>query len=187
MVLSHLRAHLLIVRQWVLGPAAAGWRRSDVTPSVELKWRNPRNQQVPQFSSNALSEVTLLQNVFISGSLTSRLANVAQSIEAFNDAISQYNSFKLSDPTLYVNVERKLRAATEARFPGVNQPPEDLTKADLEGIIAAAQFSPEESAWCDALYLMLWHAHVTFLGSAAGRPGLFQRLQSLETEFTTHA
>ena len=42
---------------------------------------------------------------------------MAQSIEAFNDSIAQYNAFKMSDPVLYVNVEKKLEAARKERFP----------------------------------------------------------------------
>lgn len=185
----HLRAHIGIVKNWIQGPSPTGpptgWSPRDVTPRTALKWRHPRNHQVPVFSGTALSQVTLLQNVFLPESLTAHLAGVAQSVEAFNDAIAQYDAFKMSDPTLYVNVERKLDAASAARFPGRRDPPDDMTQDDLDAILAAANFTPDEAAWCEALFHMLMHAHVTFIGGAPDRPpGLYQRLQALEAEFS---
>jgi len=185
MTIHHLRSHMVIARQWVAGPAGAGWSSADITPSVELKWRHPRNQQVPLYSASALSEVTLLQNVFLPESLTPHLANVAQSIEAFNDSIAQYNAFKLSDAVHYVNVDKKLEAARKERFPE-GPPPEDMTKDDLDAILTAAKLSPDEEAWSATLCHMLAHAHVTFIGNATGRVGLFRRLQELEREVATH-
>jgi hypothetical protein len=182
----HVRIHIAIARQWVQGPSLVGpptgWSPGDVTPARALAWRHPRNQQVPLFSAGPLSQVTLLQNVFLPESLTDHLATVAQSVEAFNDAIALYNAFKMSDPIIYVRVERKLDAARTTRFPeGV---PENLTQADLDALLASANLTEDEAAWCDTLFHMLVHAHVTFIGGGPERrPALFQRVLALEAEF----
>lgn len=181
--LHHLRSHIGIARNWVLGPANAGWSANAVTPAITLTWSHPRNRIFPLFSGSPLSQVTLLQNVFIPETLTPHLAHVTQSIEAFNDALAQYNAFKMSDPLMYIRVERKLDAAAGAVFPpSAVRYPENMTQADLARVMATAGLTPDEDAWSDALFQMLLQAHLEHIGDATGR-GLFRRLQDLEMEF----
>jgi hypothetical protein len=180
----HLRTHIDIAKNWIGGLSGArtptGWGPHDVSPRIALRWRQPSNLQIPLFSGSALSQVTLLQNVFLPKSLTRHLAMVAQSVEAFNDAVAQYNAFKMSDAVLSANVERKINGATAARFPG-RETPEDMTQADLDAILAAANLTADEWSWCDMLFDLLMRVHVFYIGNAA-RAGLFQHLQNLEAE-----
>lgn len=183
--LGHVASHIAIARNWiqgrVVGGPPTGWRQNDITPRVEFAWRHPRNIQVPLFSGSAFSQVTLLQNVFLPRTLTPHLATVAQSVEAFNDAIAQYNTFRLSAPLLYVAVARKLDGAVLAMFP--EGAPDSMTRVDLNTILANANLTPEEAGWSENLFRMLQRAHVVLIGSAPGTPMLFQRVQALEAEF----
>ena len=164
-------------------PGAVGegtWNMAVVTPETELAWRHPLNHQVPLFSAGPLSEVTLLQNVFLPESLTVHIAQLAQSIAAFNDALAQYNAFKLGDTSLHLRVHRKLDAAARARFPDGNRA--NMTRDDLLHILASANFTQDEFDWCDTLFYLMAQAHLFFIGGPVGQPGLYRRLQDLEAE-----
>jgi hypothetical protein len=89
----------------------------------------------------------------------------------------------MSDPQMFIRVERGLDTATAAMFPAeVQRVPDNLTQTQLATILGNAGLTADEEAWSDALFQMLLHAHVTHIGDATGR-GLFRRLQDLELEF----
>jgi hypothetical protein len=179
--LSHLVTHVVLVRQWVYGPAKAGWSKESITPAIELTWRHPRRRQIPAYSGTPLMQIMLDPNFFVSNPLTQRMVLVTQMIESFNDAIAQYNAFKMSDPLMYLHVERKLDAAAMAMFPNAETYPEDMTEGQLQTILTAANLTPDEEAWTGTLLQMLLDLHIQEIGTAAdGR--LFHHLEALEFE-----
>lgn len=165
----HLSTHMRILSHWCAGPNGQGWDVDSITPANRLDWIHPRYSVVPQFSADPIADLGLLQNVFMPEALIGPIAEVSQSLLAFNARLATIEEMKRNDVRLYLIVGKKLNTGLREVFGDDNRPaPRDATLPQLHAVIAAADLDEAELRWVEVIGGMMETLHTEFIGKPEG-------------------
>jgi len=143
-------------------------------------WRSPRHTTFRLESGPALSELTLLQDLFIPEEMTAALVQLAQAIATFNSQIELARDWIAADPIMTLVVERKLEIGYQAVMGAPPDTVADMTPAQFNDIIGASKMDPNEILWAIHLFNILLAAHIILIGDSAGA-GIHGKLFAVES------
>ncbi len=179
--IATLRAHLDGAWFWAAGRAGLGWSSGDVRPYETLLWASPKFSVLGQYSASTFGQVGLLGNMALDPALSPKLATVAQSLQAFNDAVHYVEAFKLADMRMNLAVQRKLTEGIRAVF-NQNSPPEECSQPQVAEVFSRGQLNDDEREWAHALASRWLTVHTQYIATIA-KPALHRHVFELRAEF----
>ena len=179
--IDHIRAHLSPIRAWAAGPVGEGWSLKAVEEDVHtlLKWHHPSLGVLPLASGPSISQLSLLDSVFLPQGIRSAIIALAQSIEAFNYSLNEITAFRLSRPEMLTSITEKmdlLVSETEVRM---------NDGESLHDAFKRVGLLDEEVSWIKLLAAKYRSLHVGQIGDDRGR-GVRRSLSDLERALRSH-
>ena len=189
---EHLRAYLAAVRIWASGPAGQGWTPENIEDvETMLKWHHPKFSPLPLPVAGGLTQLTTIENLFLSKDLREAVVHLGIAVELFNSQVETLRAFDGGSVTALVEVSRKLSDIYEAddrdgiafKKPVGREVVSDGTRGtevSVQEVLDAAGLTAYEEAWARHRFEILRIAHGVLIGDAQSRRGIFGHLDNLE-------